>query len=102
MYNDIQDRYHDLMRAKGEVINPSDDSLLSASDDTDGDGDRLRKARYASKLRIVDIKASGPLPSDVRDVDEVTEWMDEQGYQRKAMAYLASMEERAREVEGYH
>jgi hypothetical protein len=44
----------------------------------------------------------GPLPNDVEDVDEVTEWMDSQGLMRDSLDWLGRVEGRARRLERHY
>lgn len=95
LFRRIRNNYHDLLRAKARKILPVDDtdaSSSSFSDDSEGSderGDRraaLEKQRAATRMRVVKLKRQSDraaLPSDTRDVDQVTEWMDLMGYQTK-------------------
>jgi hypothetical protein len=102
LYNDIQHYYHDLLRAKGEGenIETDSDSQLSASDATTGAQNDLKRHRAISKRRVAEMRDKGRrLPKNTEDVDEVTEWMDDQGYQKDAMRYLTRLEDKARELD---
>lgn len=104
LFKDIHARYHDLLRTKGEDVGDSD-SL--ASDDSDasaataGEKNRLKRARDNGKKRVAEFrrKQHGPLPENVDDTDEVTEWMANCGYQAEALAYINRLERRARALD---
>ncbi|CAK9779548.1 hypothetical protein CC85DRAFT_304085 [Cutaneotrichosporon oleaginosum] len=98
LYHDICHYYHDLLRAKGESVDTDSDSQLSLSDASAGAKTDLKRRRAISQRRVTELKKRR-LPRDPEDVDEVTEWMDGQGYQRDAMRYLTRLEARARELD---
>lgn len=99
LYNDIRHYYHDLLRAKGDGVETDSDSQLSAASDATAGAKRdLTRRRDISRRRVADLKTRR-LPRDAEDVDDVTEWMDAQGYQRDAMRYLTRLEDRARDLD---
>ncbi|BEJ16819.1 hypothetical protein CspHIS471_0602200 [Cutaneotrichosporon sp. HIS471] len=98
LYSDIRQYYHDLLRAKDDGVETDSDSLLSAaSDATAGAKADLKRRRAISQRRVADLMTRR-LPRDAEDIDEVTEWMDRQGYQKDAMRYLTRLVRNAREL----
>ncbi|BEI85982.1 hypothetical protein CcaverHIS002_0602690 [Cutaneotrichosporon cavernicola] len=99
LYTDVRQYYHDLLRAKDDAVETDSDSLLSAaSDATAGAKADLKRRRAISQRRVADLKTRR-LPRDAEDIDEVTEWMDRQGYQKDAMRYLTRLVDRARDLD---
>lgn len=96
----IRNRYHDLLRAKGKqhTIESSSDSLRSDTDDSDADRAARTLARARSEKRIQTLQRE-QLPRNVRDPNEVTEWLDRSGFQKAQLNYLISLETRGKELE---
>lgn len=99
----IRSRYHDLIRAKGrqDLIGSDSDSLRSGSDDSSGGRAELTLARRRSEKRTELLARTDdpPLPDDLRDADEITEWLDKTGFQKIQLHWLNSLEAKGKNLE---
>lgn len=99
MFSFIKSQYNDLVRAAGQEVRES--SLASDSDMSGGEHRELARRRGISAGRVQTL-SRGPLPNDVEDVDEVTEWMDSHNHMRKSLEWLDRVEGRARRLERHY
>nr|XP_018266770.1 uncharacterized protein I303_00746 [Kwoniella dejecticola CBS 10117]OBR88928.1 hypothetical protein I303_00746 [Kwoniella dejecticola CBS 10117] len=90
LYHRIRRYYRDLLRAKYKPVQ-SDSELSTPESEMDSGDDQeevktrkkdRRLRRQATEARCARLRKQG-LPKDVKDVDEVTEWMDGLGYQNR-------------------
>lgn len=99
MFCFIKSQYNDLVRAAGREVRES--SLASDSDMSSGEQRDLARLRRISAGRVRNLSRQ-TLPKDVEDVDEVTEWMDSQGYMLDWLEWLGRVEGRARRLEKHY
>ena len=99
MFSFIKSQYNDLVRAAGREVRES--SIVSDSDLSSGEQRDLASRRRISAGHVRNLSRR-PLPNDVEDVDEVTEWMDSQGHMRNSLEWLGRVEDRARRLEKHY
>ncbi len=110
LYLTVRRAYNDLLRAKFKPVR-SDSEASPSDDDSDSDRDRRndRKRKLDARRRVTAARVAqlrkGGLPDKYRDVNKVTEWMEEKGYQlnvgRPMMClFLASLTQRVRNSVG--
>ncbi|KAK4688873.1 hypothetical protein P7C73_g1224, partial [Tremellales sp. Uapishka_1] len=108
LYNQIRKYYRELLRAKYKPV--PEDSLASSSDtDPDSDVDEVKlrredrkKDRLLMKTRLEVVRRRGRLPEEYRDVNKVTEWMEDMGYQNKEYRWIEGLIGQSQEIERDH
>lgn len=96
LYRRVRQHYHDLLRAKDVPVSDSSDASSGSERDDDLDSDTAaerqvdrqnrsewrRRNMQRRAARVQKLRGKPNLPRE-GDVNAVTEWMEEQGYQNK-------------------
>ncbi|WWC66782.1 uncharacterized protein I206_100687 [Kwoniella pini CBS 10737] len=106
LFHRIRGYYRDLLRAKYKPV-PSDSEASTPESEIESDEDskertqrqkNRRVRRQASQARCERLR-NKTLPSDVKDVDGVTEWMDKMGYQNKEFRWIERLIDQSGQLE---
>ncbi|RXK38739.1 hypothetical protein M231_04049 [Tremella mesenterica] len=97
LFQRIRQHHRDLLRARRLPV-PSDSEASSSASDPDSDPEEVadrrasrERRRAATEKRVKLLQRRGKLPEKAKDVDEVTQWMDEMGYQTRAFRWMESL-----------